>query len=183
MNTKSLPEPGLATRPEGSGDRLQEAGQPTVSLKYIIGVGEARAVSYRTSSMCPMSQALELIARDPVKVSALLEMVFRLMQAWRLDTRQQAILMGVRSPSTIYRWKNHGAKRLRLDTLERIHHLLGIHKRLRLLFYHNHDLAKAWVSTRNKAPCFGGERPIDIMLRGRITDLELVLGYLEQAAG
>jgi len=130
-----------------------------------------------------MSQALEMIARDPVKVSALLEMVFRLMQAWRLDTRQQAVLMGVRSPSTIYRWKNHGAKRLRLDTLERIHHLLGIHKRLRLLFYRNPDMAKAWVNTRNRASCFGGKRPIEIMLKGKVSDLLLVWSYLEAAAG
>jgi len=124
-----------------------------------------------------------MIARDPEQVSALLEMVLRLMQAWKLDTRQQAALLGVRSPSTIYRWKSHGAKRLRVDTLERIRHLLAIHKQLRLLFYHNPDLAKAWVSTRNRASCFGGKRPVEIMLRGSISDFELVRGYLEQAAG
>lgn len=124
-----------------------------------------------------------MIARDPEQISALLEMVFRLMQAWKLDTRQQAALMGVRSPSTIYRWKNHGAMRIRLDTLERIHHLLGIHKQLRLLFYHNPDMAKAWVSTRNRAPCFGGKRPIDIMLKGKVSDLLIVRSYLEAAAG
>jgi len=105
------------------------------------------------------------------------------MQAWRLDTRQQAALLGVRSSSTIYRWKKHGARRLRIDTLERTRHLLGIHKRLCLLFYHNPDLAKAWVSTRNRASCFGGKRPIDIMLKGKISDLLLVRSYLEAAAG
>jgi len=124
-----------------------------------------------------------MIAQDPEQVSALLEMVFRLMQAWRLDTRQQAILLGVRSPSTIYRWKNHGAKRLRLDTLERIRHLLGIHKRLRLLFYRNPDMAKDWVNTRNRASCFGDKCPIDIMLKGKVSDLLLVRSYLEAAAG
>lgn len=124
-----------------------------------------------------------MIARDPEQVSALLEMVFRLMQTWKLDTRQQAALLGVRSPSTIYRWKNHGAKRLRIETMERMSHLLGIHKRLRLLFYHNPDLARAWVSTPNKAPCFGGKRPIDIMLKGKVSDLLLVRSYLEAAAG
>lgn len=133
--------------------------------------------------MYPMSQALEEIARDPVQVSALLSMVFRLMQAWKLDTRQQAALLGVRSPSTIYRWKNHSSKRLRIDTLERMSHLFGIHKRLRLLFYHNPDLARDWVSTRNKAPCFGGKRPIDIMLKGKVSDLLIVRSYLEAAAG
>lgn len=140
-------------------------------------------MSHRTSSMCPMSQTLKPIARDPVQVSALLRIVFRLMHAWGLDTRQQAALMGVRSSSTIYRWKNRGAKRLRIETLERIHHLLVIHKQLRLLFYHNPGLARAWVSTPNKASCFGGKRPIDIMLRGKISDFELVRGYLEHVVG
>lgn len=112
-------------------------------------MNEARAVSHRASSMCPMSQSLESIARDPVQVSALLRMVFRLMHAWALDTRQQAILLGVRSPSTIYRWKNHGAKRLRIETLERIAHLLAIHKRLRLLLNRNPDLGRNWVRTPN----------------------------------
>jgi len=144
---------------------------------------QARAVSHRASSMCPMSQSSESIARDPVQVSALLRMAFRLMHAWALDTRQQAILLGVRSPSTVYRWKNHGAKRLRIETLERINRLFGIHKRLRLLFHHNPDLARNWVGTPNKAICFGGKRPLDIMLQGTISDLELVRGYLERAAG
>lgn len=157
--------------------------QPIASLKADLAMDEARAVSHRASSMCLMSQILESIARDPVQVSALLRMVFRLMHAWALDTRQQAALLGVSSSSTIYRWKNYGVRRLRVETLERIHLLLDIHKRLRLLFYLNPDLARAWVSTPNKAVCFGGKRPIEIMLRGKISDLELLRDYLVRAAG
>ena len=69
-----------------------------------------------------MSENLKRISRDPPQVSALLNMVFRLMEMWQLDTRQQATLLGVQSTSTVYRWKNHGAKRLREETLERIAH-------------------------------------------------------------
>lgn len=128
-----------------------------------------------------MSERLERISRDPEQVSVLLEMTFRLFEIWRLDAHQQAILLGVRSTSTIYRWRKHGVKRLRTETLERIAHLLGIHKWLRLLFNRNPDLRSNWVRANNKA--FKGMPPIDIMLRGRVSDLELVRRYLEYAAG
>lgn len=129
-----------------------------------------------------MNVRLEQLARDPKQVSALLRMIFRLFEMWNLDTRQRSILLGVRSISSIYRWRKYGAKRLRLETLERLYYLFGIHKRLRLLFYRNPDMGKAWVSTPNKASCFGGNPPIVIMLRGKVSDLALVLDYLEQAA-
>ncbi len=132
-------------------------------------------------SMGLMSESLERISRDPKQVGALLKMTFRLFEIWRLDAHQQAILLGVHSTSTIYRWRKYGAKRLRIETLERIAHLLAIHKRLRLLFYRNPDLGRDWVRTNNKA--FKGKPPIDTMLRGRISDLELVRRYLEYAAG
>lgn len=128
-----------------------------------------------------MSERLERISRDPKQVGALLRMTFRLFEIWRLDVHQQAILLGVRSTSTIYRWRKHEAKRLSVDTLERIAHLLAIHKRLRLLFYRNPDLGRNWVRTDNKA--FKGKPPIDAMLRGRISDLKMVRRYLEYAAG
>lgn len=129
-----------------------------------------------------MNVRLEQLARDPKQVNALLRMIFRIFEMWNLDTRQRSILLGVRSTSTIYRWRKYGAKRLRFGTLERMHYLFGIHKRLRLLFYRNPDMGRAWVRTPNKASCFGGNPPIVIMLRGQVSDLALVLDYLEQAA-
>ena len=144
---------------------------------------QARRVSRRAGSMGSMSDDLRAIARDLKQVSALLKIVFRLMELWKLDTRQQTTLLGVRSVSTIYRWKNHGTKRLRLETLERMAHLLAIHKLLRLFFPRNRDMAYNWIWTRNKAACFGGKRPIDIMLRGKMSDLFLVRDYRDHAAG
>lgn len=143
----------------------------------------ARVVSLLLRNMVLMSESVGQMARDLKQVSALLRMIFRLFEMWDLDTPQQAILLGMRSTSTIYRWRKQGAKRLRTETLERISHLFGIHKRLRLLFYRNPELGRSWVRTPNKAPCFGGSPPIDIMLRGRMSDFELVRRYLEDAAG
>lgn len=130
-----------------------------------------------------MSERFEQYWRDPKQVTALLRMTFRLFDIWRLGAHQQAILLGVHSTSTVYRWRKHGVKRLRIETLERIAHLLAIHKRLRLLFYRNPDLGRNWVKTPNKASCFKGKPPIDTMLRGKMSDFMLVLRYLEYAAG
>lgn len=130
-----------------------------------------------------MDENLERISRDPKQVGALLRMTLRLFVIWRLDAHQQAILLGVRSTSTIYRWRKHGVKRLGIETLERIAHLLTIQKRLRLLFYRNPDLGRAWVRTPNRASCFRGKSPIDTMLRGKLSDFKLVQRYLEYAAG
>lgn len=140
-------------------------------------------VSLSLRNMGYMSESLERISRDPKQVGVLLRMTFRLFEIWRLDAHQQAILLGVRSTSTVYRWRKLGVKRLSVDTLERIAHLLAIHKRLRLLFYRNPDLGRNWVRTPNKASCFGGKPPIDTMLRGKVSDFELVRRYLEYAAG
>lgn len=134
-------------------------------------------------SMGLMRENLERISRDPKQVGALLRMTFWLFEKWRLNAHQQAILLGVRSTSTIYRWRKHGVKRLRSETLERIANLLAIHKLLRLLFYRNPDLGRNWVKTPNKASCFKGKPPIDTMLRGKMSDFMLVLRYLEYAAG
>jgi hypothetical protein len=143
----------------------------------------ARVVSLILRNMVLMSESVAQMAKDPKQVSALLRMTFRLFEMWDLDTPQQAVLLGMRSTSTIYRWRKHGAKRLRAETLERISHLLAVHKRLRLLFYRNPELGISWIRTPNKAPCFGGSPPIDILLRGKMLDFELVRRYLEDAAG
>jgi hypothetical protein len=143
----------------------------------------ARVVSLLLRNMVIMSESVAQMARDPKQVSALLRMTFRLFEMWDLDTPQQANLLGMCSTSSIYRWRKRGAKRLRAETLERISLLLAVHKRLRLLFYRNPELGRSWVRTPNKAHCFGGSPPIDIMLRGKMLDLELVRRYLEDAAG
>lgn len=144
---------------------------------------QARVVSLSPRNMGRMSENLERMSRDPKQLSALLRMTFRLFEIWRLDAHAQAILLGVRSTSTVYRWRKHGVKRLRIETLERIAHFLAIHKRLRLLFYRNPDLGRNWVRTPNKASCFKGKPPIDTMLRGKVSDFKLVQRYLEYAAG
>ena len=74
---------------------------------------------------------------------ALAIMVMTLLDHWQLSTEDQAALLGIatsnRAALSNYRsGKPIGTSR---DQYERVAHLLGIHKNLRLLFPQNRDLA------------------------------------------
>ena len=73
---------------------------------------------------------------------ALAKMVMTLLDHWQLSTEDQAALLGIagsnRAALSNYRnGKPIGTSR---DQYERVGHLLGIHKNLRLLFPQNQDL-------------------------------------------
>ena len=63
------------------------------------------------------------------------------------------------------------------DQYERVGHLLGIHKNLRLLFPQNRDLAYRWMSTRNKA--FDNLTPVEVVKERGFAGLLMVRAYLE----
>jgi hypothetical protein len=79
------------------------------------------------------------------------------------NTEDQASLLGIatsnRAALSNYRsGKPIGTSR---DQYERVGHLLGIHKNLRLLFPHNRELAYRWMTTRNKA--FDNQTPVEVV--------------------
>lgn len=63
------------------------------------------------------------------------------------------------------------------DQYERVGHLLGIHKNLRLLFPQNRDLAYRWMSTRNKA--FENLTPVEVVKEWGFAGLLMVRASLE----
>jgi uncharacterized protein (DUF2384 family) len=65
------------------------------------------------------------------------------------------------------------------DQYERVGHLLGIHKNLRLLFPHNRELAYRWMTTRNKA--FENRTPVEVIKEWGFAGLLMVRGYLDHA--
>ena len=67
------------------------------------------------------------------------------------------------------------------DLLERVGHLLAIHKNLRLLFPHDRDLAYAWMTTRNRA--FDGKTPVEIIGEWGFSGLLYVRAYLDLRRG
>lgn len=114
---------------------------------------------------------------------ALARMVMTLLEHWKLPTEDQAALLGIaasnRAALTRYRkGEPIGTSR---DQYERVGHLLGIHKSLRLLFPQNRDLAYRWMSTRNKA--FDNLTPVDVVKKWGFAGLLMVRAYLDRARG
>ena len=114
---------------------------------------------------------------------ALARMVMTLLDHWNLSTEDQTALLGIaasnRAALSNYRsGKPIGTSR---DQYDRVGHLLGIHKNLRLLFPHNRDLAYRWMSTRNKA--FDNLSPVEVVKEWGFAGLLMVRGYLDHARG
>lgn len=114
---------------------------------------------------------------------ALAKMVMALLDHWALSTEDQAALLGIaasnRAALTRYRkGEPIGTSR---DQFERVGHLLGIHKNLRLLFPQNRDLAYRWMSTRNKA--FDNLTPVEVVKAWGFAGLLMVRAYLDRARG
>jgi hypothetical protein len=114
---------------------------------------------------------------------ALAKMVMTLFDHWKLSTEDQAALLGLalsnRAALTRYRkGEPIGTNR---DQYERVGHLLGIHKNLRLLFPQNRDLVYRWMTTRNRA--FDNLTPVETIREWGFAGLLMVRGYLDRARG
>jgi uncharacterized protein (DUF2384 family) len=114
---------------------------------------------------------------------ALAKMVMTLLDHWKLSTEDQAALLGLvasnRAALTRYRkGEPIGTSR---DQLERVGHLLGIHKNLRLLFPQNRELAYRWMTTRNKA--FENLSPVEVVKEWGFAGLLMVRAYLDRTRG
>ena len=82
----------------------------------------------------------------------LAQMVMRLFDHWQLEQSEQLALLGMSEASrmTLRRYRKGGALNGNRDLLDRVSHLLGIHKSLRILYPHNRDLAYRWPKSPNK---------------------------------
>lgn len=114
---------------------------------------------------------------------ALARMVMQLFDHWQLTTDDQAALLGLASGNraALSRYRKGEAIGSSRDQYERVGHLLGIHKSLRLLFPHNRDLAYRWMSTRNKA--FEQRTPVEVIREWGFCGLLTVRSYLDHARG
>ncbi|MCG2582814.1 antitoxin Xre/MbcA/ParS toxin-binding domain-containing protein [Massilia sp. TS11] len=115
--------------------------------------------------------------------SALARMVMTLLDHWQLSTEDQASLLGL-APSNraaLARYRKGEPIGTSRDQFERVGHLLGIHKNLRLLFPHNRELAYRWMSTRNRA--FDQRTPVEVVSEWGFAGLLMVRAYLDRARG
>lgn len=123
-----------------------------------------------------------LFSRNTLSQAAL-KAFFRITEnAWRLDSREQMTLLGLRAPSTFYKLKKEKKGILSQDTLERISYILGIYKDLQILLP-DRKAADAWIKKPNAAPLFGGRAALDRMLSGQVGDLYVVRKYLDAQRG
>lgn len=106
---------------------------------------------------------------------------FRISEAWKLTVEEQLDLLGMESRSTFFSWKRAQDARMDRDQLERVSHLLGIYKALRILFP-SVPQADAWVKKPNSAPLFEGKPALDRMREG-IRGLFAVRSYLDAQRG
>jgi hypothetical protein len=112
------------------------------------------------------------------RIPAELEAFFMIAEKWRLTTDEQIALLGSPGRSTFFKWKKEGGT-LPADTRERLSHLLGIWKALRILFTQD-ERGEAWVRAKNRY--FDGASAVDVMLEG-MTGIIRVRRYLDAQRG
>jgi hypothetical protein len=132
-----------------------------------------------------MPAVLERVGNTPALQDrgALAKMVMALLDHWELTTEDQAALLGIAASNraALTRYRKGEAIGTSRDQFERVGHLLGIHKNLRLMFPQNRDLAYRWMSTRNKA--FNNLTPVDVVKDWGFAGLLMVRSYLDRARG
>ncbi len=109
--------------------------------------------------------------------------VTRLFNLWQLSAVDQLMLLGLNESNRIalQRYAKGEALAANRDLLERVGHLLGIHKSLKLLFPKNPEIASGWMVSPNAL--FGGETPIAVVRRFGFAGLLMVRGTLDRMRG
>lgn len=107
--------------------------------------------------------------------------LFRLAQAWELGDARLGEALGGVSVSTVRRWKKAPPEELNFDELTRASYLLGIYQALHVIL--DDQNADAWPTGPNDAPLFGGQSPVDTMVRGGIVTMDRVRAYVDAVRG
>ena len=81
--------------------------------------------------------------------------------------------------STFFKWKKDGGS-LPRDTVERISHLLAIHKALEILLPETRA-ADGWIRRPNAQ--FNGQSALDVMRGGQVIDIYRVRQYVDAQRG
>ena len=109
--------------------------------------------------------------------------VTRLFELWALPSADQLMLLGLNETNRIalQRYARGEALAANRDLLERVGHLLGIHKALKLLYPKNAEIVTGWMSSPNAR--FDGATPVDIARRFGFAGLLMVRGTLDRMRG
>ncbi|UWZ85156.1 MbcA/ParS/Xre antitoxin family protein [Occallatibacter riparius] len=99
---------------------------------------------------------------------------------WGITTEKVGDLLGGLSRATIYKMKT-AAGVLKQDELTRISYVVGIYKALHILL--PDDWADQWMTRPNDNILFGGQTPLDFVIRNGIPGLQQVRSLLDAARG
>jgi hypothetical protein len=112
-------------------------------------------------------------------IPAVMDAFQGLAELWQLSTEDQLLLLGSPGRSTFFKWKKEGGSIPR-DTVERVSHLLAIHKGLEILFP-DARAADGWVRRPNQF--FNGQSALDVMRGGQVMDIYRVRQYVDAQRG
>lgn len=104
-----------------------------------------------------------------------------LLDRWDLSSEDQAFLLGLApgNRAALVRYREGARIGTTRDQYDRVGHLLGIHKSLRLMFPGNLDIAYGWMKMHNRA--FGGMTPVAVIREYGFVGLLTVSAYLDRA--
>ena len=111
------------------------------------------------------------VARERLSSPAL-RAFFNIMRRWSIRDEDARALLGGVSNGPFYEMKRHPDRRLETDRLTRVSYLIGIFKALNIL--HGRALADEWIRLPNANPIFGGQTPLDYMIRGGLPAMQTV---------
>jgi hypothetical protein len=115
--------------------------------------------------------------------SVLAKSITRLFDLWDLNTADRLTLLGLAegNRAALARYA-HGEPLARSrDMLDRAGHLLGIYKSLQLLYPHNTEIVKRWMSSTNRK--FHDTTPVEVVRRFGLPGLTMVRGTLDAMRG
>jgi Antitoxin Xre/MbcA/ParS C-terminal toxin-binding domain/Antitoxin Xre-like helix-turn-helix domain len=134
------------------------------------------AAGYQFESVPDLSR---LETRERLSQSAV-DGLFAIAEKWGLPIETVGALLGGVPRSSVYKLKT-AAGTLRQDELTRISYIVGIYKALHVLL--PEELADGWMTRANDNFLFGGQPPLDYVLRMGIPGLHEVRSYLDAARG
>lgn len=106
--------------------------------------------------------------------------LFSIAEKWRVPLETVGQLLGGIPRSSVYKLRT-AAGTLRQDELTRISYIVGIYKALHILL--PEEFADRWMTRPNDSFLFGGQSPLEHVLRAGIPGLQQVRSYLDAARG
>jgi hypothetical protein len=135
------------------------------------------ATRYESAPLVDLSRKEERERLSPSAVRAF----FNIMARWKVRDEDARQLLAMTNGPFYDMKKNPDARVLDQDRLHRISYLVGIFKALNIL--HGETLADEWVRLPNSNRIFGGQTPLEYMIRGGVPAMQTVRRLLDARRG